>query len=74
MFSFDISSNFAHLSVTLKKINLKILEKKQNKTKKQTCDRYERVCRSHDAARNIVQRDRFGGESVMVWGAQPSTG
>lgn len=51
MFSFDIGSNFAHLSATLKKINFKILEKKQTK---QTCDRYERVCRSHDAARNIV--------------------
>lgn len=52
MFSFDIGSNVAHLSATLKKINFKIFGKKTKK--KQTCDRYERVCRSHDAARNIV--------------------
>ena len=36
-----------------------------------TCDRRERVWRSQGecyAACNIVQHDRFGGGSVMVWG------
>ncbi len=36
-----------------------------------TCDRRERVWRSRGecyAACNIVQHDRFGGGSVMVWG------
>ncbi|KAL1273816.1 hypothetical protein QQF64_026630 [Cirrhinus molitorella] len=36
-----------------------------------TCDRRERVWRSHGeryAACTIVQRDRFGGGSVRVWG------
>ncbi|KAK3556137.1 hypothetical protein QTP70_005621 [Hemibagrus guttatus] len=36
-----------------------------------TCDRRERVWRSHGecyAACNIVQKDRFGVGSVMVWG------
>ncbi|KAK3521550.1 hypothetical protein QTP70_013078 [Hemibagrus guttatus] len=35
-----------------------------------TCDRCERVWRSrgeHYAACNIIQHDRFGGGSVMVW-------
>jgi len=36
-----------------------------------TCDRCERVWRSRGecyAACNIIQHDRFGGGSVMVWG------
>ncbi|KAJ8361323.1 hypothetical protein SKAU_G00178480 [Synaphobranchus kaupii] len=36
-----------------------------------TCDRRERVWRRHGeryAACNIIQHDRFGGGSVMVWG------
>ena len=36
-----------------------------------TCDRRDRVwrCRGeHSAACNILQHDRFGGGSVMVWG------
>ncbi|KAJ8354154.1 hypothetical protein SKAU_G00217210 [Synaphobranchus kaupii] len=36
-----------------------------------TCDRRERVRRrrgKHYAACNIIQHDRFGGGSVMVWG------
>uniref|UniRef100_A0AAZ3RW04 Transposase Tc1-like domain-containing protein n=1 Tax=Oncorhynchus tshawytscha TaxID=74940 RepID=A0AAZ3RW04_ONCTS len=46
-----------------------------------TCDRRHRVWRrsgEHSAACNILQHDRFGGGSVMVWGgislgdAQPS--
>lgn len=36
MFSFDIGSNFAHLSATLKKINFKILGKKTKKNRRVT--------------------------------------
>ena len=42
-----------------------------------TCDRRERVWRSQGeryAACNIIQHDRFGGGSVMVWGGMSMEG